>query len=557
MKDLVQLVRFLRGTAAVGPLKTATLVLALLAGTAAGLAGIGLIVVIDEAISATAAERLRLLGVFVALCLAQPILRLLSSWLLAHLSQTARSDLEIQISRSILAAPLHRIERAGSSRLLSALTEDVGNLITALTNLPVILRLAAVLAGGVLYLAVLSVPLFLRVVVAFALGVFSYRALVRLGSSSFTVSRGLTDRLFKSFQALTGGLKELKLHRLRREAFLEEELATTARARAKAQIRAQGFFALAGGWGQLLSFVAMGAVLFFSPADADTMTGFTLTILFLLSSLDNLLGLTPSLHRATVSLQHLRKLNLWLDEEVETVRKTASAEQPWSRIELAGATHAYSDETGRASFLLGPIDLTIERGACVFLVGGNGSGKTTLGKLLTGLYLPNRGALRLDGTRIGETNSDRLRSLFSAVFTDFHLFPTLPGLKREGWQEDAQGLLERLDLAHKVKLEAGGLSTVDLSQGQRKRLALMTAYLEDRPIYLFDEWAADQDPQFKEVFYRQLIPRLLERGKTVVVITHDDRYFDLAQRIVKLDSGKVVFDGAPVTPVVPAVSAAV
>ena len=91
----------------------------------------------------------------------------------------------------------------------------------------------------------------------------------------------------------------------------------------------------------------------------------------------------------------------------------------------------------------------------------------------------------------------------------------------------------------KVTLQGRSFSTLDLSQGQRRRLAL-TAYLEDRPIYVFDEWAADQDPQYKEIFYKTLLPDLCKRGKLVVVITHDDRYFHLGNQVIKLEDGKAV-----------------
>ena len=144
----------------------------------------------------------------------------------------------------------------------------------------------------------------------------------------------------------------------------------------------------------------------------------------------------------------------------------------------------------------------------------------------------------------GET-ADRYRQSFSVVFSDFFLFRDLYGLGDGDDAERARAYLERLELGEKVELTDGGLSTVDLSQGQRKRLALLTAYLEDRPLYLFDEWAADQDPYFKDVFYRQLLPELKSRGKTVIVISHDDRYYDVADRLVKLRDGQVVFDGTP------------
>src|SRR5262249_18440024 len=159
------------------------------------------------------------------------------------------------------------------------------------------------------------------------------------------------------------------------------------------------------------------------------------------------------------------------------------------------------------------------------------------------LYLPESGELRVDGARIDDSHIDGYRQRFSIVFTDFFLFDSLLGLAATDLDSKAQGYLARLHLDRKVKIEGANLSTVDLSQGQRKRLALLPAYLEDRPIYLFDEWAADQDPHFKEVFYLQLLPELKKRGKTVFVISHDDRYYHVADRVVKLNYGQIEYDG--------------
>jgi ABC-type siderophore export system, fused ATPase and permease components len=116
----------------------------------------------------------------------------------------------------------------------------------------------------------------------------------------------------------------------------------------------------------------------------------------------------------------------------------------------------------------------------------------------------------------------------------------LQGINSARWNDDAQALLAALQLTQKVTLKEGKFSTLALSTGQRKRLALLVAWLEDRPFYLFDEWAADQDPAFREVFYHQLLPALTARGKAVVVITHDDRYFHLADRCLKLEWGQLV-----------------
>jgi putative ATP-binding cassette transporter len=175
----------------------------------------------------------------------------------------------------------------------------------------------------------------------------------------------------------------------------------------------------------------------------------------------------------------------------------------------------------------------------VFLIGGNGSGKTTLAKVLVGLYAPESGTIRLNGRPIADADRESYRQHFAAVFSDFYLFERLVGLGRHDIDAEAEEYLRDLHLSHKVSVRQGVFTTLALSQGQRKRLALLTAYLEDRPVYLFDEWAADQDTLFKKVFYTQLLPELRARGKAVLVISHDDRYFGVADRIVRLDYGRL------------------
>jgi putative ATP-binding cassette transporter len=177
-------------------------------------------------------------------------------------------------------------------------------------------------------------------------------------------------------------------------------------------------------------------------------------------------------------------------------------------------------------------------------VGGNGSGKSTLAKILTGLYSPTRGRILLDARPVTNANQDLYRSLFAAVFTDFHLFNRVIGPGKEAASRLlAEEYLARLGLAGKVQINGKSYSTVTaLSQGQRKRLALLCAYLEDRPIYVLDEWAADQDPPFKKFFYEVLLTDLKSRGKCVIIITHDDQYFELADRIIKLIDGRIVSD---------------
>jgi putative ATP-binding cassette transporter len=266
-----------------------------------------------------------------------------------------------------------------------------------------------------------------------------------------------------------------------------------------------------------------------------------------MAPLDVILTWIPTLGRAGASLLRIEGLLPSLDRDAESEKAGPAAPAApvalCDRIELDGVTYAYH-QGQHGGFVLGPIDWTVRPGEIVFLVGGNGSGKTTLVKVLAGLYEPASGAIRLDGQPVPAPHRDGYRQLFSVVFADGHLFQSLQGLELAGQSGRVRCLLERLELEDLVRIEDSSFSTIDLSQGQRKRLALLTALLEDRPVYIFDEWAASQDSRFKQVFYRELLPELKRQGKAVVVISHDEGYFTSADRVVRLDGGLVCAEAA-------------
>ena len=531
--------------------------LALLAGLISGVCNAGFIAVINASLKNGGVPSSRLVWTFVALCVILPLTRLSSEMLLTRMGQKALQDLRMRLSRQILAAPLRYLEEVGAPRLLAALVEDVPVITGALVAVPILFINVTVVVAGLVYLGWLSFGLLLMLLSFVTLGIVTYQLPVIRAVRYMRRAREINDALFKHFRSLINGNKELKLHRQRRDAFLTHDLEPTATAFQRNNITGMMIYSLAATWGQLLVFLVVGLIVFGIPAwksaSLQILAGYSLSLLYLMSPFQLIMNFVPNIGRASVALQKIENLGLSLAaHSTESFATGSPALAPeWQRLELTGVTHSYRGEVEEDSFVLGPIDLTFYSGELVFLVGGNGSGKTTLAKLLAGLYTPETGEIQFDDLPITDENRDAYRQHFSVVFSDFHLFESLLGLESPKLDEEAQRYLNRLQLDRKVRVTNGVLSTTDLSQGQKKRLALLTAYLEDRPFYVFDEWAADQDPLFKEVFYLRLLPELKSRGKTIVVISHDDKYYYVADRLIKLEYGQLIYDQTTVLPEVP------
>ncbi|HYO62153.1 MAG TPA: cyclic peptide export ABC transporter [Pyrinomonadaceae bacterium] len=523
-------------------------VLAVVFGLLSGASSAGLLALIGAALAKDKYPLATLVWGFVALCLVTPVARFASDLLLCRLGYDAVFDMRMRLSRQVLASPLRRLEEIGSHRILATLTEDISAIINALLLIPLFCINVAVIAGCLVYLCWLSPSAFGLVAAFMLLGVGAFRLAVGRGMRFQKRGREETDTLFEHFRALTGGTKELKLHRRRREAFVSDVLRTTAASLRRHNFTAMLHFIAASSFGQVLFFVFIGTLLFVFPAvgqvSTETATAFIITVLYMMNPLDNLMNTFSNLSRAGVSLRKVEALGLSLapPREADGAHTPEAPAPAFESLELSGVTHSYHREKENSSFVLGPLDLTFRRGEVAFVIGGNGSGKTTFAKLLTGLYTPEAGEVRINGRPVTDETRDDFRQHFSVVFSDFYLFENLLGVEHPELDASAAGYLAQLQLDHKVKVADGRLSTTELSQGQRKRLALLVAYLEDRPVYVFDEWAADQDPLFKEVFYLQLLPMLKARGKTVVVISHDDRYFGVADRLVKLENGRLEYD---------------
>jgi putative pyoverdin transport system ATP-binding/permease protein len=487
-----------------------------------------------------------LLG-FITLALFSLLCGVVSQLVLIRLAQGSIFQLRLQLGQRILGADLAQLERLGSGALMAALTEDVQSIANAFWLIPFLCIDLAMVIGGLGYILWLSWQMLLLVclIIFSFLGVYK-KILVR-AKRELNQSRQEKDRLFEHFKAVTDGAKELKLGFDRREAFFDDDLQVTAAKTRDAQVRGLSWFSLIDNFGKFAFFLTFGLVLFVFPRvlkmDAGTLSGYLITFTYLSKPLESLIARLPVLSQASVALEKIDSLNLSLQDQQEPQTKRPAAIAPdWHCLKLQNIHHTYPGDQEDQRFSLGTLNLSFSPGELIFIIGGNGSGKSTLAKLLTGLYIPETGQIEFAGQTITDANREWYRQHFSVVFSDFFLFDRLLGVTQDRLATAAQTFLAKLKLTHKVTIAGDRLSTTALSQGQRKRLALLYAWLEDRPIYLFDEWAADQDPAFREIFYTEFLPELKAQGKTVFVISHDDHYFSVADRVIKLEYGAIEYD---------------
>ena len=428
-----------------------TVLLATLAGGASGGASIGLLILIVTAMRQPGAPSWLIAGLFAALCAVVIATRIGSNVLLRRLTQQSISRLRMGLCRQILNAPLRQLEEIGTHRILGTLTDDVGVISGAMKVVPALAVNIVMLIGGAVYLGSLNPGVLAALVVFAILGVGTYRYASRFAMRYGKRSREAFDVWLRHIRALVHGVKELKMHYDRRREFTEEILDPAEATCRESKILCETTFDAAVVWGRSLFFVAIGLLLFVLPhitilhIDKTVLAGCGFTMLFLISPLEQLVAWMPSMTHASVSVAHIEQLGLMLD-------RAGSEESPvarvggWEQIELAGVTHAYRREGHSRGFVLGPIDFSLRRGEILFIVGGNGSGKTTLAKLLTGLYTPETGEIRLDGCPVTTENREGYRQLFSAVFDDAAVFEGLWGLGALDLDERAREYLEHLEL---------------------------------------------------------------------------------------------------------------
>jgi len=497
--------------------------------------GIGLIAFINRELIVTLNSSVMVLPQFLGLLLLLMAVTLGSQLALTMLGHHFVYRLRGEFIKRILDTRVERIEQIGNAQLLASLTSDVRNITIAFVRLPELIQGIILTIGSAAYLAWLSPKMMVVTSVWVAVTIIGGWLLVARVYQHMAVLRDTEDRLYHDFQIIIEGRKELALNRQRAQQIFENVYSEDAKTYRHHIVRADTYHLSAVNWSNIMMLGAIGLAFYLANslgwADTAVAATYSLTLLFLRTPMLSAVGALPTLLTAQVAFDKLNTFNL---APYEAEFPQLPAAKNWQTLELRNLMFHYGDN----GFHVGPVNMTLKRGELVFLIGGNGSGKSTLAMLLTGLYQPVSGEILLDGQVVEASSMESYRRLFSAVFTDVHLFDRL--IDDQGQAIDpalVQNWLERLKMQDKIKLEGNRVLNLKLSKGQTKRLALLLATAEQRDILLLDEWAADQDPHFRRIFYRELLPWLQSLGKTVFAISHDDHYFLHADRLLEMRDG--------------------
>lgn len=514
---------------------------------ASGITNAALVAFLSQQITEQSAISHWLIGRFAILICVAILLDLAAKQALNALLHRITYELRLSFASQVLAAPLARLEGVTSPRLFAMMMDDVTLITQVLAELPTVAIGLATIAGCLLYLSWLA-PFTLLGMAALAFPILvGYWVLQRRLAQVLRWSLALRNQLLAAVHDLTAGIKELKLHSPRRAAFYHLQLQPLIAQSIQSSTRYCQYYIIAQNINQFTYFVLLLGLFIISrwlAIPTEIIGIYAIMTLYLKNATTTLVSALPRATEALTMIQQLETLGFTLRAPIPvTQARDVQLSKPQTlTLELQTLTYIYENSSDEHSFHFGPLDCRLHAGEIVFITGGNGSGKTTFLKLLVGLYPPTTGQLLWNDSPVTPDKLEEYQQNFAVIFAEPYLFTRLLGQAATQLDQRAQAWLQRLHLEKKVQVIDGKFSTLNLSFGQRKRLALLTAYLEERPVYVFDEWAAGQDPEFRELFYRTLLPDLKAQGKLVIVISHDDQYFDAADRIIKVDAGRIEYD---------------
>ncbi|WP_440069296.1 cyclic peptide export ABC transporter [Tenacibaculum discolor] len=452
-------------------------------------------------------------------------------------------DNEKRIFRKILQAPLIKLEKLGSARFFTAV-EDLRTFSMLPYTITHTVNSILMLVLCLIYLFTLSVPSALIVIgLVIIIGTF-YFIVMNMMSKEVESLRKFNDDYYGYVDDVMKGFKKLKLSFFRTENLMNKFLVPNRSKAGELDFKINYVFLSINLISQYGLYFIIATILFLLPEwgllNRSDVIAYVVVILFISGPINNLINLQQMYTRFIVANRRIK--SFMKDFEVEDNKNTLLKPQrtnDFTSIEYKNVYFSYNEEQPDSSFALGPINLELKKGETVFIVGGNGSGKSTFINTLTGLYAPTKGQILFDEE---ENITEQIQSLTAAVFTDNHIFS-------KNYEEyelenniEYKEYLKLMELEEVVGNDKDSSVRRKFSKGQSKRMSLIFALLEDKPILILDEWAADQDPYFRKFFYEELIPKFKQEGKTIIAVTHDDAYFHQADRILKFDYGQIVKD---------------
>jgi len=451
-------------------------------------------------------------------------------------------NIRIRVTNKIRKAELETLEKADSSKIYTALTQDTNTLSQAAMLIVNAAQSGIMVLFSLIYIFIISPPAFFVIIIMVAIAVISYLSLSGALTLEFEKSLENEGHFFSSLSSILYGFKELKINlKKSNEVFDNHFNILSTLEEVKVSISKKFVYAMM--FSQVFLYLLLAVIIFVIPhiwdSSSDTIIKVTASLLFIIGPIESLVDILPTYGRADAAARDIQRLEENLDyTNKNMVNDNEEYVENFDKIILRDVEFDYLDNNNQKIFGIGSIDLEINKGETIFIIGGNGSGKSTFVKLLLGLYFPTKGSIFVDDDVVDEYNYQSYRELFSTILSDFYLFDKIYGVDNID-QKNVDNLLTQMQLRTKTKFSDNAFTNKELSTGQRKRLALINTILEDKQIYIFDEWAADQDPQFRKYFYEDILSKFKEQGKTIIAVTHDDQYFNVADKIYKMEYGKL------------------
>lgn len=454
----------------------------------------------------------------------------------------------IAIIEKVRFAAFENVEKMGKEKLYTAVkyARDVGAFPLMFVHL---FNSIIVISCCLIYMFFIY-PLGAIVCLCLILGLFTlfFLANKKIENDYFKL-RLLEENYFRNLEDLMSGHKEIKMS-IPRSKNIYEKFLYRNRREAKELSRTTS---VKYGNNDLIAsyswFIGIGAILYIFPSamgmKTDQMTSFVVTILYIIgpvSSLTSSISVFTQLKIAFNCLIDFDKDLNWVNDQKVEKNETDWKGTSFNSVKFENVTYEYTlGKSQEKVFEFGPVDIDINRNEIIFITGSNGSGKSTFINLLSGLYQPKAGALYMNGIKVDGENSSYYRNQFAAIYTSAYLFnDNYNDFNLKDDERKINKYVEKMKLTDKIRIiNEKGIIDSKLSKGQQKRVAMIYALMEEKEVFIFDEWAAEQDPKFRIFFYTEFLPELKRDGKTVIAVTHDDEYYSYADRVIKFDYGKI------------------